>query len=162
MRTTTAFPVLLLAVLSLHPAFAATTTVEFEKPEAFTDAGRPFPESARLESLPFLREHLMKEAGQRLPADQKLAVWITDVDLAGQYPPGGSGIRDARIVKDIYPPRIELRFRLTRTDGTTVKEGTRALRDSGFLSSGGPVDRTDNLRYEKVMLDHWLEEEFRR
>ncbi len=82
MRTTTAFPVLLLAVLSLHPAFAATTTVEFEKPEAFTDAGRPFPESARLESLPFLREHLMKEAGQRLPADQKLAVWITDVDLA--------------------------------------------------------------------------------
>src|SRR5258706_12254922 len=145
MRTATALPVLLLAVLSVHPAFAATTTVEFEKPESFTDAGRPFPESARLESLPFLREHLMKEAGQRLPADQKLAVWITDVDLAGQYPPGGSGIRAARMVKDIYPPGIELRFRLTRTDGTPVREDTRALPDSGFLSTGGPRSRPANL-----------------
>ena len=59
-------------------------------------------------------------------------------------------------------PRIELRFRLTRADGSTVKEGARMLRDSGFLSSGGPLDRTDNLRYEKVMLDRWLGEEFRR
>ena len=154
-----AISVLLLAAL-VHPAFAATANVEFEKPESFTDAGRRFPAAARLESLPFLREHLVKEAGGRLPADQALSIWITDVDLAGQYEPGGHS--DVRIVKEIYPPRIELRFRLTRADGSTVKEGTRTLRDSGFLSSGGPVDRTDNLRYEKVMLDHWLEEEFRR
>ena len=156
MRT---LPVLLLAALSVHPAFAATAIVEFEKTESYTDAGRKFPASARTESLPFLREHLVREAAARLPADQVLSIWITDVDLAGQYEPGGH--RDVRIVKEIYPPRIELRFRLARADGTTVKEGTRTLRDSGFLSSGGPVDRTDNLRYEKVMLDHWLEEEFR-
>jgi hypothetical protein len=154
-----AISVLLLAALSAHPAFAATANVEFEKPESFTDAGRKFPAAARLESLPFLREHLVKEAAGRLPADQVLSIWITDVDLAGQYEPGGH--RDVRIVKEIYPPRIELRFRLTRADGSTVKEGARMLRDSGFLSSGGPLDRTDNLRYEKVMLDRWLEQEFR-
>jgi hypothetical protein len=148
--------------LVAHPAFAAKANIEFEKPESFTDAGRPFPASARLESLPLLREHLVKEAARRLPADQVLSVWITDVDLAGQYEPGGSGVRDIRIVKDIYPPRIDLRFRLAGADGSTLKEGTRELRDYGFLSSGGPVDRTDNLRYENAMLDRWLEEEFRR
>ena len=156
-----AIPVLLLALFA-HPAFAATAKVEFEKPDSFTDAGRPFPASARLESLPFLREHLVKQATARLPAGETLSVWITDVDLAGQYEPGGSGVRDVRIVKDIYPPRIDLRFRLARADGSTVKEGTRTLRDFGFLSGGGPVDRTDALRYEKAMLDRWLEEEFRR
>jgi len=157
-----AIPVLLLAAAFVHPAFAARANVEFEKPETFTDAGRPFPESARTESLPLLREHLVKEAAQRLPADQTLSVWITDVDLAGQYEPGGSGVRDVRIVKEIYPPRVELRFRLARADGSTVKEGKRSLRDFGFLSGGGPADRTDNLRYEKAMLDRWLAEEFRR
>jgi len=157
-----AIPVLLLAALSAHPAFAANAKVEFEKPESFTDAGRPFPASTRQESLPFLREHLVNEAAKRLPADQMLEVWITDVDLAGQYEPGGSGVRDVRIVKEIYPPRIDLRFRLTRADGSTVKEGTRTLRDFGFLSGGGPPDRQDALRYEKAMLDRWLESEFRR
>jgi hypothetical protein len=157
-----AIPVLLLASLPFQAALAATANIEFEKPEAFTDAGRPFPASARLESLPFLREHLVKEVARRLPADQALSVWITDVDLAGQYPPGGSGARDVRVVKEIYPPRIDLRFRLTRADGSTVKDGTRTLRDSGFLSSGGPADRQDALRYEKAMLDRWLEDEFRR
>jgi len=159
MRTTRSFPVLLLAVLFAHPAFAATANVEFEKPESFTDAGRKFPTSARLESLPFLREHLVKEVARRLAADQVLSIWITDVDLAGQLQPGGHS--DVRIVKEIYPPRIDLRFRLARADGSTVKEGTRTLRDFGFLSNGGPVDRQDDLRYEKAMLDRWLADEFR-
>src|SRR5690349_18953888 len=128
MRISASVSVLVLAASFVPAAFAANASVEFEKPESFTDAGRPFPASARLESLPFLREHLVKEAARRLPADQTLSVWTTDVDLAGQYEPGGSGVRDVRIIKEIYPPRIDLRYRLARADGSIVKQGSRMLR----------------------------------
>lgn len=54
-----------------------------------------------------------------------------------------------------------LRLRLARADGSTIKEGTRTLRDTAFLLHGS-LDRQDALRYEKAMIDRWLEAEFRR
>jgi hypothetical protein len=161
MHAKTSLSVMLLAALFAGPAIAASASVEFEKPESFTDAGRPFPGSARLESLPQLREHFVKEIDRRLPAGQKLALWITDVDLAGKFEPWQPASRQVRIVKEIYPPRIELRFRLTGADGTLIKEGIRTLRDTSFLSNS-PSDSMDALRYEKAMIDAWLDAEFRR
>ncbi len=142
-------------------AQAATTQVEFAKPESFTDAGRPRPAAGRDESLEPLRDHLVAEAARRLPSDQALYVTITDVDLAGDFEPRQPYSREVRVVKDIYPPRIELRFRLVRGDGSVVKEGTRTLRDTSFLSRGA-ADRQDSLHYEKAMIDRWLESEFAR
>ena len=140
---------------------AATARIEFEKPESFTDAGRPRPGADRGESLGPLRDHLVREIARRLPADQSLHVWITDVDLAGDFEPTQHYYNEVRIVKDRYPPRIELRFRLVRADGSSVREGTRTLRDTAFLMHGSP-DRQDALRYEKAMIDRWLETEFGR
>jgi hypothetical protein len=138
---------------------AATAQVEFVKPESFTDAGRPRPASSRTESLAPLRDYLVNQATRRLPPGQALFVTITDVDLAGSFEPGQTYRNEVRVVKDIYPPRIELRFRLVRGDGTVVKEGARTLRDTSFLSRGG-VDRQDALGYEKAMIDDWLKTEF--
>ena len=150
------------ALLATTPALrAATAQVEFVKPEAFTDAGRPRPAAGRDESLLPLRDHLVSEAARKLPADQTLHVQITDVDLAGYFDPRQPYSHEVRIVKDIYPPRIELTFRLVRADGTVVKEGTRTLRDTAFLSRGD-TDRQDSLRFEKAMIDRWLESEFAR
>lgn len=140
---------------------AATAQVEFAKPESFTDAGRPRPAIDRDESLGALRDHFVAEAARRLPADQALYVTITDVDLAGDFEPRQPYGREARIVKDIYPPRIELSFRLVAGDGTVVKQGTRTLRDTSFLSRGA-ADRQDALHYEKAMIDRWLDGEFAR
>jgi hypothetical protein len=145
-------------VLAAH---AATAQVEFAKPESFTDAGRPRPAAGRDESLRPLRDHLVAEAARRLPADQALHVTITDVDLAGDFEPRQAYSREVRVVKDIYPPRIELSFRLLRADGSVVKEGARTLRDTSFLSRGAP-DRQDSLQYEKAMIDRWLESELAR
>ena len=150
------------AFSALAPAAdAATAQVEFARPESFTDAGRPRPAVDRDESLVPLRDHLVAEAARRLPADQALYVTITDVDLAGDFEPRQAYSREVRVVKDIYPPRIELRFRLVRGDGSVVKEGTRSLRDTSFLSRGA-TDRQDSLQYEKAMIDRWLESEFAR
>ena len=89
-----------------------------------------------------------------------LRVTVTDVDMAGDFEPWrGPRFDDVRIVKDIYPPRIELRFRLLDANGSVLREGERTLRDSAFLMRDG-AHETDSLRFEKRLLDQWLRKEF--
>ncbi|HEX4331407.1 MAG TPA: DUF3016 domain-containing protein [Usitatibacter sp.] len=140
-------------------AAAATAHVEFVKPESFTDAGRGYAGAEREENLQRLAKHIGAEAGKRLPAGENLEVWVTDVDLAGYYDPRQGFTHEVRIVKDFYPPRIALRFRLTRTDGSVVKEGERRLVDPNFLSRAQRYP-LDGLGYEKTLLDRWLHSEF--
>lgn len=147
------------AAVAGAPAMAATAQVEFDHPEKFTDAGRPHLLNDAKSNLGILKQHIVEEAAKTMPADQALDITVTDVDLAGAFEPWQPISREVRIVKDIYPPRIDLRFRLTRADGSLVKEGTRTLRDPGFLM-GTKGFSGDALRYEKVMLDEWMEREF--
>jgi len=140
---------------------AATATVEFVKPDSFTDSGRARHYVDRDSNLENLRKHLIAQAAKMLPADETLAIFVTDVDLAGAFEPWQTYSREVRIVKDIYPPKIDLNFRLTRADGTLVKEGTRSMRDTGFLTTPGLRYSGDNLRYEKILLDDWMEKEFK-
>ena len=141
-------------------AFAATAEVEFVKPEKFTDAGTPRQYVDRDANLSNIKQHIVQQAARMLPADQKLFISVTDVDLAGSFEPWQLYSREIRIVKDIYPPRIDLKFRLVGADGAVIKEGERSLRDPGFMSGPSMGYGGDNLRYEKVMLDEWLEKEF--
>ena len=106
-----------------------------------------------------LRIHLEQTAAAHLPQGARLAVTITDVDMAGEYPPiSGSLSRDVRVIKDVYPPRIDLDFTLTRADGSVERQGHRELRDPGFLWSASPLAR-DRLVHEKGLLDLWLRRE---
>jgi hypothetical protein len=105
-----------------------------------------------------LRQHLERAAPERIPAGTRLVVHVTDVDMAGEFHPPGAP-RDTRIVKDMYPPRIELEFKLVRADGSIEKEGARKLRDSSFLWGASPITQ-ESLRYEKGLLDDWLQKEF--
>ena len=153
-----------LLVVILAPAGiaarAATAQVEFQDPARFSDAGGRHQAMDRDAALEAIRGHLVAQAAKRLPADEALAVTVTDVDLAGEFDPRQRYANEVRIVKEIYPPRIDLRFRLTRADGSVVKEGERELRDPGFLT--GPTRYpSDSFKYEKAMLDEWLEREFR-
>ena len=107
-----------------------------------------------------LKLHIERYAPPRLPHGTRLAVTITDVDMAGEYPPiTGSMSRDLRVIKDVYPPRIDLDFRLMRADGSVEREGHRELRDAGFMWSTSQLNR-DRLGYEKALLDGWLQREF--
>jgi hypothetical protein len=153
------FAILAAASLAGAPAYAAHAKVEFVKPESFTDAGRNYAGREAEDNLRRLASHITAEAGKRLPADQTLEVWVTDVDLAGYYDPRQTFTHEVRIVKDIYPPRMKLRFRLTRADGSVVKEGERSLVDGNFLSRAQRYP-LDGLGYEKTMLDRWFRDEF--
>ena len=103
------------------------------------------------------------KAKRFVPAGCKLAITFTDIDLAGDFEPWhGPRTDDIRIVRDLYPPRLALTFRVTDADGRVVQEGRRELRDLAFLFKLPSVFRDDPLRHEKALLDDWLDREFPR
>jgi hypothetical protein len=137
-------------------------TVDWTNPADFVEVREnPGSRPARPEEwLAQLARHLQSRAERVLPPGQHLHVTITDVKRAGRYEPWrGPQWDDIRIIKDIYPPRIDLRYTLTGSDGTRLREGERTLRDLAFLSRG-TLSRDDPLRYEKRLLDDWLRREF--
>ena len=138
--------------------------VDWTKPGDFSEAkqypgsglGRESPD----EWLTDLANHLRYRAERVLPQGDDLHVTFTNVQRAGTYEPWrGPQWDDVRIIKDIYPPRIDLTFKLSDANGGVVKEGKRELRDPAFLQRG-ILNESDPLRFEKRMLDDWLRNEF--
>ena len=66
-----------------------------------------------------------------------------------------------RVIKDHYPPRIDLDFVLRDASGAVVAEGARELRDMGFMQRAGAAMNSDALRYEKQLIDDWLRRDLR-
>jgi len=107
-----------------------------------------------------LGEQFRRSADRVLPQGQQLRVQINDVKLAGAFEPWHRpGLDDVRILKDIYPPSMELHYTLLGADGATIREGDAKLRDTSYLQRAVP-NSTDPLRYDKRMIDEWLRKEF--
>ncbi len=142
----------------------AMVEVVFFEPEKFTDVrdGYMGTDKGRDSTLAMLKEYLISRAARELAAGQKLAITVNDVDLAGDFEPWRSPQwNDVRIVKEIYPPRVVLAFRLTDAEGKVIKEGVRDLRDMAFMMKLTMGFRDDPLRHEKALLDDWLSAEFK-
>lgn len=137
---------------------AAAVDVTFDNPAGFTDVGnRRLPaDGVRDAYLADLRKHLIGQAAKVLPPSQALQVVVTDVDMAGMF-----FMRDdVRIVRDVTPPRIALRFTLRDAEGRTIRDGERLLTDPMFLW-GVSLHSSDPLRHERRLLDQWVQREFR-
>lgn len=143
---------------------ASSIEVIFLTPEKYTDVKDDYMDSDRGREalLGQLKEHLQTRGAKYLRKGQRLEITVTDVDLAGDFEPWrGLNFQDIRIVKDIYPPRVNLEFRLFGPDGKVLSEGKRQLRDLGYLLTMA-MPTSDPLRYDKEMLDDWLRQEFKR
>jgi hypothetical protein len=147
-----------------QPSADSRVEIDWTKPDTFSESktyagtglGRQDPD----EWLGDLAGHLRYRAERVLPEDEHLRVTFTNVQLAGTYEPWrGPRWDDVRVIKNIYPPRIDLKFTLTGANGAVVKEGERKLRDPAFMQRG-ILNETDPLRFEKRMLDEWLRKEF--
>lgn len=148
---------------SVSTQAGARVEVVYVSPEKFTDVkdSQMATERDRDSTLALIKEFLVERAGKLVPEGQKLVITISDVDMAGDFEPWrGPQFNDVRIVKDIYPPRVDLSFKLTDASGAVVKEGEQKLRDLSFQMSATPAFSSDSLRYEKGMLDNWLRSEF--
>ena len=109
-----------------------------------------------------LAQHLQNRATAHLPAGETLQVTFTDIKRAGQFEPWrGHNLQDTRIVREIYPPHIELSFKRLDAQGNVIDQGERRLRDTGFMMGSSSVMNSDPLRFEKRMLDDWLRRELR-
>lgn len=109
-----------------------------------------------------LSDYLRKRADLVLPAGQKLDVTFEDIKLAGDFEPWhGPNAQDIRFMKDIYPPRATLRYRVVDASGATIREGESKLTDLAYLQRTSLPTSTDPLRYDKRLLDDWLDKEFR-
>jgi hypothetical protein len=143
----------------------ARVDVVYVNPEKFTDVkdSQTGMDRDRESYLALIREFLVERGSLYVPEGQKLVITISDIDMAGDFEPWrGPRFDDVRIVKDIYPPRVNLSFKLTDASGAVVKEGEKQLRDLSFQMSATPAFSQDSLRYEKGMLDNWLRSEFPR
>lgn len=144
------------------PDAAQRVTVTWSDPADFSDR-RENPGFRRDRPelwLGQLAQHLQRRADRALPAGERLSVTFTDIKRAGTYEPWRGPLwDDVRIVKDLYPPRIDLHFTLTDANGAELAGGDRTLRDPAFLSRDVPV-HDDPLRFEKRLLDDWVRREF--
>lgn len=103
-----------------------------------------------------LQKYVVKQAGPRLAPGQHLDVSITDIKRAGDFEPWrGPSFADIRVVKEIYPPRIELNYVLKDGNGKTIHEGSSELSDLAFMRRI-VRDGSDPLRFEKRLIDDWL------
>lgn len=113
----------------------------------------------RIDYLAQLKAWLVKQGQAVLKPGQSLHVDITDIQLAGAYEPWRGPRWDyVRIMRDIYPPRIDLDFKLVEQDGNVLREGKRVLRDPGYLYSGVGLPAAEGapLYYDKALLRRWL------
>ena len=171
MNTKTFLVALGLAVGLTVPLVAAdnpensAVEVSYVEPEKFTDVQDSFGASQEPNEsyLRQLKEHLQRSGSKRLADGQRLTVTITDIDMAGDFEPWRSPqFQDVRIIKDIYPPRIDLSFQLIDANGQVIAEGERELRDLSFNMRTTGLPTNDTLRHEKALLDDWLRRELRR
>lgn len=136
-----------------HGATLAAVTVEYVKPEQFSDFPRSDHDRAPL--LQALTGELTR-LGAALPPGQALAITIDDIDLAGRLQWTRWQNQELRILTGGADwPRILLRYTLA-ADGKVIRSGEAALSDMDYLNRASIRSSNAPLRYEKRMLDDWF------
>ena len=82
------------------------------------------------------------------------------MDLAGKIEWWRRNAYDLRILRDVYPPRFALRYRLVE-NGHTLLEGEETVVDPNYLANLALYfTPNDPLRFEKAMLGSWFQARF--
>lgn len=137
-------------------------SVTFINPDAFTDVGL-YRNSTKRDRAGVLRDlgaAMQRSALTYLRDDLRLDLEVKDVDLAGNFEWWrGSSLDQVRIVRDLYPPRMKIGFRLRDSRGRMLQQEDAKLTDPNFLFGATSFD-TDPLRHDKALFRNWLQTEF--
>jgi hypothetical protein len=104
-----------------------------------------------------LEKHLLKLA-KALPESQTLKIDVTDVDLAGDV--HASRMRDIRVIKEIYFPRIKFSYKLINEEQAIIQSGDVNIKDMNFMMGISSRYRNKSLGYEIKLLDDWFKDQF--
>ena len=144
---------ILAAALVVPTTSFAGVIVRFVSPENYSDSGLGDG------TLAGLRSHLQRLGQRYLARGQTLTVDVLDVDRAGQYEPWRYNLTDVRILRDVTPPRIKLRYVLT-DGGKRTRSGEETLSDINYQMNPAARSSSDRLVYEKALLDDWFRRNF--
>ena len=133
------------------------TVVNYLTPEKFTDVKSTFSGPTDQGYLDALRDHLITQAANYIPAGQTLTLTFTDIDMAGDIDPR---LRDTRVIRSIYPVRLNFSWAVTDASGKVLKEGKEELVDV-FPSAEMGYNRGDPLFSEKTEMDNWMRKHLR-
>lgn len=153
---------ILIGLIAGSALAAQKVEVDFVDTEDFTDFTSTPRQSAEVQQryIQELTQHLERRLTKRLAPGQVIHLVVTDIDMAGEFEPWRTGgFDDVRVVKNLYPPRIDLSYRLTDAEGNVLRESDCKLRDLSFMYSVDPRD-SDPLRHEKELISDWIHDEF--
>jgi len=144
------------------PLPAPAVQVTYADPTHFSDAsalGRQESNVERREWIGMLSQHLVQRAMPHLAAGERLYVQWVDVRRAGRWEndAAATGLA-ARIVSEDQPPMLVLEWRRIAADGEITHMGQRVLDSHGFMQRARYYPG-DFLRYERAVLDVWVEQE---
>ena len=162
MKTSKLYIFLGLALGCIPASAANAVEVNFVDSDNFTDfTAKRSASVAQASYVKELSKFIVRKTEDRLPPGYRAQVVITDVDMAGEFEPWRrGGFDDVRIVKDLYPPRINLSFRVVNENGDVAVQGDRKLRDLSFMYAARSTN-LDPLKHEKELLADWIRREFR-
>lgn len=138
----------------------AGVSVSFVDPGHYTDASL-YGRDGAAGRVPAEREiaQTLTRLGERyLRPSQTLAIWITDIDLAGRFEPWRPLAVDVRFMREITWPRIKLRYVLTEP-GEPPRSGDETVRDQTYLMHPA-IHTGETMPYEKAMLADWFRARF--
>ncbi|WP_456415286.1 DUF3016 domain-containing protein [Thiolapillus sp.] len=137
-----------------------SATINWSDPASYKDikAAIGTQEQFRKQVFTELETYLQKLAAS-LPNGQKLEMTVTDLDLAGYLRTSDTlrGYSDIRVVKDMYPAKIQFQYRLLDSNGNILKQGSESLKSMPPGSAASMRFNANNpLSIEKRMLKNWF------
>jgi len=146
-----------LSLLAFAAAAQADVKINFVHPEKFSDTKDNWG-FTKPDALKDIEAHLVTQLGKALPG-RDITVDVTDVDLAGEVEPFGRRVEWMRVMRAVTSPAMELKYEI-REGGKVVAQGQAKMRDMDYQNSFNSYSSGDPLRYEKRMIDRWVQREF--
>jgi len=159
---TALFPTVLLftaAALSTT-AWAGEAAVTWQNPEKYTDIQSDDKEQQVFQAKLFaeLEKEFSKQAGS-LPEGSKLAVTVTDFDMAGELR-DVKGSEVMRVVIGNYFPQMTLDYTLTDASGAVLSQQQGVVfKDQGFYSADASIRASrssSDFYFETTMIRGWF------
>lgn len=143
-----------LAALMMPAMAFAGVKVTFVAPERFQDGGLRGP-SSREATLEEFRRMFVRLGDSYLKPGQTLSIQVLDLDLAGEIEPGRGSFYDLRVMRDVTPPRVKLRYVLQQ-GGRVILRGEETITNSSYLWNPSARISAGRLSHERNMLQDWF------
>lgn len=141
--------------LATTPA-RAQVAVTFVAPERYTDAQNRSGSGLTLRvTLGEIRRLLETLGAGLLRPGESLAVEVLDIDLAGLDTPSANMPYGLRVVSDVTPPRLRIRYAL-KERGRLVASADETLTALDFLGRHGRGASGTSFHYERELIRDWM------